>query len=213
MHELRLFLAKQTILVTIFIVYLFIAICISIIRLLRLIRMHHSFSKRQPISPENLIRGDISARLLAKMALSDRVAYQSSPGSGAPKILLTEKDIKTVQHTLNEANIEFSHLQEISCRIVRSIKRLVPFTLLVSCLVTLFDAMSILHGGYMTERKVTGIVQLLEAVADLARLLSWGIAVSLVLFVISSNFEESMIRRERYWECFVSAMQESKHDE
>src|SRR5436309_11355357 len=101
MHELRLFLAKQTIFVTIFIAYLFVAVGIAIIRSLRLVYMHCSFSRFKPVSLENLINNEIDGSTLAKMALANRVTYGSLLDAPGPKTLLATTDEETIQKTIS----------------------------------------------------------------------------------------------------------------
>lgn len=212
MYELRLFLAKQSVVATIFIAYLFVVVSISIVRSLRLARLHCSFSRPRPVSLRNLIDGDINGTLLAKIALGSTVRCEPLFASHNPKALLSRTDEDAIQHTINKAKDEFRRLWETSRTIVRSIKRLVPFTLLLTCTVTIFEAIYLLRGGYMTERKIAGMAQLFEALADLLRWPLWGASISLVLFMVSSYFEENLMRREKHWKHFLSALQADIYD-
>jgi hypothetical protein len=140
--------------------------------------------------PESLSNGAISADLIAKAALANKMAAEPLLKTHRnPEFPLAVDDEKILRSTIQAAKNRFRHLWKKSHAAVKSMERLAVITLLVSFLVFGYALSLTLRGDFMSEGTVSIASLMVVNIAARVVSLVLGLAVSTALYILSSCFE------------------------
>lgn len=163
--------------IKIFVGYLVIAVSISVIRAMRIIKSHCSLSKKVPISLNGLRDGSIHATMLSDLALANKISHEPLPISPPAGETVNHTE-RTIPGTLRLADIRFRFLWEKSYQAAKSMERLCLLTVLLSFLVFFYSLSWILRGDFPSEGQISLGVLLLANIAQRTSVLVLGIAAS-----------------------------------
>ncbi len=187
----------------VFLLYLFTVLAISVGRSLNLARKLGWFSVSRRTSLGKANSGIQGPDLLAASALANRLV------DDLPGRLLSEsghqpkKDNATaLLRLMEQAEFKFLYSWEMCSTKVESIKRLAVLTSLLSVLLLVCRATTIL--AYITAQKVVGNAFVAGSMAEVFVLLALGIFVCALLYAIYTFYEGTLRRRRASWKYFCA---------
>jgi hypothetical protein len=202
---LRFNWAVEPLHVRLFILYLFVAVIVTIVRSLKLTRRIYTLQKRNGVSLRDISHGGISANELAQFALTNRLLVEPSPfvgdyGSGDAETSGEKPTLRTLQI----ADTKFRYLWQLGSVDVAFMKKLVRLTLLLSLLLVVYGAFPTWSEEF-NDHNVTGTVALHRAAGDLLARVTIGVTVSVLIYMVSILFDGSLRRRKTRWRYFYES--------
>lgn len=185
----------------IFILYLVIALAVSLVKWVSLGRQLWSFSISRLLSLQQHSTSSERAELLARSGLANKLPNKAVAKAWA-------EDRPTL---LQQAESRFLFLWEMCSVKVVSLKRLVILTLLLSILV--FVSLTIQFLTDLTVSKATGIAVITGSIAESLTPFSLGILVCAALYAVYGFYRGVLTRRIASWNYFCSSASQIEQDE
>jgi hypothetical protein len=184
-----------------FLVYVGLTIPLAIIRALRLTWRFFTVRGGR-MSIMDLRANSINPDSFAQAALANRLRYEPTQ-EGTPNKSRNPVGDQVVLQALQIADSKFRYLAGVSETKIASIKRLLWLTVLLSMLVLTFDSFTMWRDFY-EEAKVTGLFAWFQTIRILFDWLSIALGGCVILFIISSFLEGTLLRRQVCWQYFYS---------
>ena len=184
-----------------FFLYLLWMVSLSIIKSVSIARQLWWFSRDRRILPTALDSGDRSADVLATAALTNRLSNDRAL-LGSSQLVDKNDDSGSRSQILQEADRRFSYAWEMCAAKIRSTKRHVLLTLLLSVLVLAYGATNISRQIAIDKR--VGIGSFSSSVAELLMQVALGISVCAAIYAVFSAFENALMRRKAAWNYFCA---------
>jgi hypothetical protein len=200
--------------IRIFLLYLLIVACISIVRLVRIAYRVRPVGVRKPVTLEKILTAAFTPEQVAEAALKNQLSLSVSSGnrSGSSHLPLSSTDVEAMQVTLKSAESRFSYLWKRTHLMVKSTEKLAWLTFLSTLLTGLVSATFFANGIFLfstgeASRIPLGII-IRENITLLFARLSLGLTVCLLIYLQSTLLEGLMQRRRILWEDFVQRMKD-----
>ncbi len=165
-------------------IYLFVVLCVSFVRSLRLAKHVWRFRSRGCVS----VNDAHDAKILAEAALKGTL-IGGTPADG------NECNLK--REIMDDASLRFGFLWQTYSNLVESMKRTVAMTLLFAAFVAVAGIRDVLR--VIQTQKSTGIGAISGGVAEVFSQLAMGLFVCLVLYAAAILFEGVLARRRARW--------------
>jgi hypothetical protein len=204
MHGMGFEWAMYPLYVKVFVLYLVVVGCLTIVRSLRLAWRLYSFSSL--VSLQDIRDGLIHADRLARAALANRlslefVAERHPDPTNQPQMA----GDNTLTRFLQAADSEFLYLLGISYIQVKRMRWLIVLTLLLGCLMATFGTSDLVRGAYLVVGdRIPGVLLLRESIFELLKPLALGILLCVILCVLGNLFDGAMARRKARWNYFYA---------
>ena len=181
-----------------FFLYLLWMVVLSAANSVSLVHQLWWFSRDRRTLPSALGGKDRRADVLATTALTNRLSSDSLIGSSQP----VDKNDDSRSQILQEADRRFSYVWEMCAAKIRSAKRHVLLTLLLSVLVLAYGATNISRQIAIDKR--VGIGSFSGSVAELLMQVALGISVCAAIYAVFNVFENALVRRKAAWNYFCA---------
>jgi len=182
-----------------FFLYLLWMVVLSVAKSVSLAHQLWWFSRDRQILPSALGGKDRGADVLATAALTNRLS--SDPALiGSSQPVDKNDDSRSRSQILQEADRRLSYAWEICAAKIRSTKRHIRLTLLLSVLVLAYGATNISRQIAIDKR--VGIGSFSSSVAELLMQVALGISVCAAIYAVFNPFENALVRRKAAWKYF-----------
>ncbi|HEV7219924.1 MAG TPA: hypothetical protein VGN39_13710 [Terriglobales bacterium] len=185
----------------IFVLYLVIALAISLVKWVSLGRQLWAFSISRLLSLQQHGTSSERAELLARSGLANKL-----PNEAVAKVSAEDRPAM-----LQQAESRFLFLWEMCSVKVESLKRLVILTLLLSIFV--FVSLTIQFLTDLTISKATGIAVITGSIAESLTPFSLGILACAVLYAVYGFYRGVLTRRIASWHYFCTNTSQIEQDE
>jgi hypothetical protein len=184
-----------------FFLYLLWMVVLSAANSVSLVHQLWWFSRDRRTLPGALGGKDRGADVLAIAALTNRLS--SNPTLiGTSQPVDKNDDSRSRSQILQEADRRFSYVWEMCAAEIRSAKRHVLLTLLLSVLVLAYGATNISRQIAIDKR--VGIGSFSSSVAELLMQVALGISVCAAIYAVFNAFENALVRRKAAWNYFCA---------
>jgi hypothetical protein len=199
--------AAQPTLIRWFLIYLALILGIALVRAARL-SWHVGLKPERKTKPlESVVDAGTDPAVIAKLGLALSSSTLLRRGDPGHQPLVPNERRSVVLDTLRKADNEFLYLWNALYADIRSLRRLVQLTLLMSVLVPIYAIFPSFHDLLATGH-ITGLSAAVESFEAFCAHLAWGLAVSAVLLLLYGYFEGVLARRKATWLYFVRSYEE-----
>lgn len=204
MYQNQLAWAAQPTHIRIFLIYLFVVICITAVQLLRLVLVLGWTASRKRISVDAILDGSVTYNVLCEAGFAKRLQFSEKEQRRIKELRASQEKSNMALNVIRAAEPEFAYLSRQSQIRVQLLKFLFQLTLLLSIIVVIYGAYPTWLALY-NDGERTGVGALVETGRLLSDRLLVGLLVSAVLLISYGCCERALVIRRAKWSYFVHA--------